>query len=350
MERRKKIGVLFGGSSSEHEISLKSAYGIISHMNQKRYEPVLLGITREGSWYLYKGDIKRIEEGTWHLDKDCCIPAILSPDRSIRGVVYTEQGKVKQVELDAALPVLHGRAGEDGTVQGLLELAGIPVIGCGTMSSAICMDKDMSHRLAASAGVKVPESLVLDGFRMEKALAWAEKNGYPVFVKPATEGSSVGISKVCQKEDLEHALRLAFDHDEKVILEEAIEGFEVGCAILGCKDPVIGEVDEIETQDGFFDFKEKYTQKHSHIYVPARVSKEKADEIKQTAKLIYWVLGCKGFARVDLFLTPGGDLVFNEINTIPGFTVHSRYPNMLKSIGLSYEEIVEKLIQTEVGA
>ena len=232
-----------------------------------------------------------------------------------------------------------------------MELAGIPVIGCGTMSSAICMDKDMSHRLVACAGIRVPESFVLEQQdKREEAAVWAEKIGYPVYVKPATEGSSIGISKVWDEMQLAGAVKTAFEYDSKVILEENIEGFEVGCAVLGNSEPILGAVDEIETPDGFFDFTEKYTQEKSHIYVPARISPEKALEVQKAAECIYRALGCKGFARVDLFLTPEGELVFNEVNTIPGFTVHSRYPNMLKGIGLTYDEIVEKLIQTEVGA
>lgn len=347
---KKHIGIIFGGCSSEHEVSLKSAYGIISHINRKRYEPVLIGITKKGRWYLYEGDIERIQDGTWQQDK-ACIPAIISPDKEDRGVVFAKQGEQRFIRLDAALPVLHGRFGEDGTIQGLLEMAGIPVIGCGTMSSAICMDKDMSHRLAACAGIRVPKSFVLEERdKEEEGAAWAEQIGYPLYVKPATEGSSIGISKVWDKEQLADAVKTAFEYDSKVILEENIEGFEVGCAVLGNRELLLGVVDEIETPGGFFDFTEKYTQKKSHIHVPARISAEKALEVQTAAECIYHTLGCKGFARVDLFLTPEGELVFNEVNTIPGFTVHSRYPNMLKGIGLSYDEIVEKLIQTEVGA
>lgn len=349
-QNRKTIAVIFGGCSSEHNVSLQSAYGIISHISRRRYQPVLLGITREGKWYLYEGDIERIKDGSWSTDEKCT-PAVISPDKEDRGIVFTEDGKKRLIQLDAALPVLHGRFGEDGTIQGLLELAGIPVIGCGTMSSAICMDKDMSHRLVESAGIRVPRSLVLEEKEGARGAAdWAGAQGYPIYVKPATEGSSIGISKVYDEKQLEEAIRTAFEYDRKVILEENIEGFEVGCAVLGKEELLLGTVDEIETPGGFFDFTEKYTQEKSHIYVPARISPEKALEVQKAAERIYRTLGCKGFARVDLFLTPEEELVFNEVNTIPGFTVHSRYPNMLKEAGLSYDEIVEKLIQTEVGA
>lgn len=348
-KERKTIAVIFGGCSSEHNVSLQSAYGIISHISHQRYEPVIIGITKEGRWYLYEGDIRRIQDGSWYMDEKC-IPAVISPDKKDGGLIFTEEGKQRLIRLDAALPVLHGRFGEDGTIQGLLELAGIPVIGCGTMSSAICMDKDMSHRLVESAGIRVPKSLVLDGpDKAGKAADWAKEQGYPIYVKPAAEGSSIGISKVYDESQLDAAVKNAFEYDTKVLLEENIEGFEVGCAVLGKEELLLGTVDEIETPDGFFDFVEKYTQEKSHIYVPARISPEKALEVQKAAERIYRTLGCKGFARVDLFLTPKEELVFNEVNTIPGFTLHSRYPNMLKEAGLSYDEIVEKLIQTEVG-
>ena len=352
MKNKKKIAVLFGGRSSEHEISLQSAYSVIKHMDGQRYEPVMIGITREGKWYLYRGSIERIAKGTWHLDQGC-VPAIISPDRTEGGIRYEEGGEYRLIKLDAAFPILHGKSGEDGTVQGLLELAGIPVIGCDTAASAVCMDKDLSHRIVSAAGVRVPTSLVLtsreQGQTQQQALLWARNTGYPLFVKPASEGSSVGMSKVFKDGELLDALDTAFQYDKKVILEETIEGFEVGCAVLGNRDLILGAVDEIDVPGGFFDFKEKYTQKKSHIYVPARIPEQKAREVQATAKLIYKTLGCKGFARVDLFLTPDGGIVFNEVNTIPGFTDHSRYPNMLKSIGLSYDEIVEQLIETEVG-
>lgn len=350
MKARKRIGILFGGCSSEHEVSLKSAASIISHMDREKYELAQIGITKDGAWFLYGGGVEKISDGTWEQDESC-VPAVISPDRSIGGICCSGRNGMTVYPLDAALPVLHGRAGEDGTVQGLLELAGIPVIGCGTMSSAICMDKDMSHRLADSIGVRVPESLVLEhASAMDKAYDWAKRMGYPVFVKPATEGSSIGISKVYEESDMTAAVEQAFRYDTKVILEETIEGFEVGCALLDGDELVLGAVDEIETPGGFFDFEEKYTQERSRIYVPARIPKAKAQEVQDAARRIYRVLGCKGFARVDLFLTPDGEIVFNEVNTIPGFTPYSRYPKMLGQVGISYEEMIRRMIETEVGA
>ena len=242
--------------------------------------------------------------------------------------------------------MLHGKNGEDGTLQGLLELAGVPVVGCGALASALCMDKDRSHKLAALAGVQVPRSAVFrrgaDGAEIRAA---AEQLGFPLFVKPVRAGSSFGISRVTSAEDLPRAVGEAFAHDREVLLEEAVPGFEVGCAVLGSEELTVGEVDEIELGQGFFDFEEKYTLKTSAIHCPARISTEQARRIKEAAKKVYRALDCKVFARVDLFLTPAGEVVFNEVNTIPGFTAHSRYPRMMEAAGLGFTELITRIIE-----
>lgn len=206
------------------------------------------------------------------------------------------------IQVDYALPILHGKNGEDGTVQGLLELAGIPVVGCGTLASALCMDKDRAHKLASLAGVAVPASLVLNlGEDPQAAVDFARQTGYPLFVKPVKAGSSYGISQIHQEEELLPALDLAFQYDNQVILEETIPGFEVGCAVIGTRELLVGEIDEIELSGGFFDFTEKYTLKTSAIHVPARVDPQTAQAVKQTAKVLYRALGCAG-------LCPGGSV------------------------------------------
>ena len=242
--------------------------------------------------------------------------------------------------------MLHGKNGEDGTVQGLIELAGIPLVGCDSLSSVLCMDKDRAHKLAGLAGVKTPLAVVFSGLLSDDLIF--EKTShltYPLFVKPVKAGSSFGITKVYTKEQLPDAVKNAFQHDNQVIIEENVDGFEVGCAVLGNKDLIIGEVDEIELTEGFFDYTEKYTLKSSKIHMPARINDELKDKIKKTATSIYRALGCSGFARVDMFIAEKGEIVFNEVNTIPGFTSHSRYPNMMKGIGLQFDDIVDKLIQ-----
>ena len=347
-EQRKRIAILFGGCSPEYGVSLQSAYSVITHLDREKYEPVLIGISNAGDWFQYVGEIEKILIDTWCNEEDC-IPVVVSPNRTVHGIVTIKNGKIRETHIDAVFPVLHGKNGEDGTVQGMFELAGIPVVGCGVLSSALCMDKDRAHKLVQAAGISVPQSFVLQsGGDAETAIRQAERIGYPLFVKPVGAGSSYGITKVTGRNQLPEALKLAFSYDSTVIVEECISGFEVGCAVLEKDGFVVGEVDEIELEKGFFDFTEKYTLKTSSIHVPARISAEKAGEIKETAKLIFKTLDCRGFARVDMFLDDTGRIVFNEVNTIPGFTTHSRFPNMMKAAGISLEQVISMAVDRAV--
>jgi D-alanine---D-serine ligase len=341
---KKKIAVLFGGASPEHEVSLQSAYGVISNMDGERYEPVMLGITPNGEWLLFNGEAEKIRDNKWNNAEDC-IRAVVSPCRGTHGVLTFDGDKTSTIRLDAAIPILHGRNGEDGTVQGLLELAGIPVAGCGTMSAALCMDKDRAHRMAASFGVLVPRSFTLKGGVDERGVRLCVKDlGYPLFVKPVKAGSSFGVTKVSSDKQLSDAIKLAFRYDDEIIVEEAIPGFEVGCAVMGNDELIVGEVDEIELAGGMFDFNEKYTLATAAIHVPARISRRKANEVKQTARTIYRALGCRGLARVDLFLQADGRIVLNEVNTLPGFTSYSRYPRMMAAAGIPLSEVIDRLL------
>ena len=342
--------VFFGGCSSEYEVSLESACAVMEHLDQTKYRPLPLGITMDGRWLYFKGDRKKIRDNTWANEEDA-VPALLSTERiDHRLLLFPEPGAPAQsIPVDLALPVIHGKNGEDGTLQGLLELFGIPLAGCGTLSSALCMDKDRAHRLAALAGVRVPRALTLtSGGSLSPALSFALEIGFPLYVKPVRSGSSYGITRVETLEELSDAVSLAFHYDSQVILEENIEGFEVGCAILGTETLIAGELDEIELSEGFFNYTEKYTLKTSAIHVPARVDRECAARLKETAKIIYRALGCSVFARVDMFLTPGGEIVFNEVNTIPGFTEHSRYPGMMKAAGYSFSQVLDQILQLAV--
>lgn len=343
-----KIAIIFGGCSSEYEISLQSAAAIISHMDKTRYKPILIGITRYGDWYYFKGDIQKIKSDLWYNSSDC-IPAIFSPNRSELGIVLFENDKISRIKIDVIFPVLHGKNGEDGTVQGLFELAGIPIVGCGAMSSAICMDKDIAHRLVNAEGIAVPRYYAVDNKTDSKIIfKYAEKIGYPLFIKPAKSGSSFGITKLSSKNDLLDAVKSAFKYDDKVIIEENINGFEIGCAIMGNKKLTVGEIDEIELSEGFFNYNEKYTLQNSTIHIPARIDTDTSIKVKKTAKKIYRILNCCGFARVDMFISDKGKIIFNEVNTIPGFTSHSRFPNMLKAVGMSFEQIIEEVIELAV--
>jgi len=333
-----RVAVLFGGCSGEYGVSLQSAFSVISHLDSDKYEPVYIGITSSGEWLRFTGDPEKIKNDTWANPTDC-VRAIISPCRETQGLMEPETGNI--IKLDAAMPVLHGKNGEDGTVQGLLELAGIPVVGCNTLCSALCMDKDRAHKIVSLAGVQVPLAFSKD---------LLENINYPVFVKPVNAGSSLGISKVYGREELPAAIELAMEFDDDVIIEESINGVEIGCAVLGNENPVVGELDEIELSNGFFDFREKYTLETSAIHVPARITPQKAEEIKETAKNIYKALGCTGFARVDVFLTPAGNIIFNEVNTIPGFTINSRFPKMMQAAGMTMEQIINRTIELAVGA
>ena len=341
---KKRIAVLFGGCSPEYGVSLRSAHAVLQSMDTARYEPVMLGITRAGDWYCYEGDIARIPTDEWQ--GAGCTPAVPCLDRSAPGMLQCKHGKIKRLTIDAALPVLHGKNGEDGTVQGLFELMGVPVVGCGALASALCMDKARAHALAREAGVATPRDCVLtDPLEIGRARLLARSVGWPLFIKPVRAGSSFGISMARSAEELPAAIELALSYDDRVIVEEAIRGVELGCAVLGTKTIHVGEPDEIELSGGFFDYEEKYTLKTSAIHVPARISGETAEHVKRTAKSVYRALGCKGFARVDFFLTDGGRLLFNEANTIPGFTAHSRYPNMMKAAGWTLEQVLTAAIE-----
>ena len=342
---KKSIAILFGGNSTEYAVSLQSAYAVLQNINSNRYDSVPIGITRSGEWYHYTGAIEKIADNTWFGDAQNLHPVFLSPNRSMGGLLEFSANQYQMLKLDLVFPVLHGKNGEDGTIQGIFELAGVPVVGCNTLASALCMDKDRAHKLVSLAGIPVPKSVTFKRRDREAACREiAAKLRYPLFVKPVRAGSSFGITKVLERKELDAAIELAFAHDTEVIVEEMVDGFEVGCAVLGIDELTIGRVDEIELTNGFFDYTEKYTLQSATIHMPARLDVQTEKRIQNTAVTIYRTLGCSGFARVDLFYTPSGEIIFNEVNTIPGFTAHSRYPNMMKGIGLSFAQLLDKLI------
>lgn len=368
---KKKIAVVFGGNSTEYGVSLQSAFAVLENMDSEKYEIIPLGITREGDWYHYRGAYEKIAADAWHQDGENLRPVAFLANRSAGGFLEIVGDTCRVLRVDAVFPVLHGKNGEDGTVQGMFALAGIPVIGCGVLASALCMDKDRAHKLVRQAGIPVPKSVLLTAqaeagsveaksFSVPKSVlptraGWEEelenisKNfTFPLFVKPVRSGSSFGITKVERREDLWDAIEGAFVHDSEVLVEEEIPGFEVGCAVMGREELICGRVDEIEISGGFFDYREKYTLQTSKIHMPARIDAGMEERIQAASRKIYRILGCSGFARVDLFLTPAWEIVFHEVNTIPGFTAHSRYPNMMKGIGLSFGELLDRLVEMYV--
>lgn len=342
---KKTVAVIFGGASSEYEISLKSAAAVIENLDKDKYDIVNIGITRTGKWLRYYGGYEEIKNDRW-LNSQDCISCFFSPDKSERILIEIKGTELVSTKVDVAFPVLHGKNGEDGAIQGLLEICGISYVGCDIITSAVCLDKDMAHKLVKAAGFNVPESLVINhGYNRENMLKFIESIGYPVYVKPANEGSSIGMTKAYDENQLFEGIEEAFRYDRKVVLEENIDGFEVGCAIIGNDELVVGTVDEIETPGGFFNFKEKYTLENSKIHLPGRIDSSLSEKIKAVGMGIYRALGCKGLSRVDLFVDKNQRIVFNEVNTLPGFTEGSRFPRMLLNSGMEYKSLLDKLIQ-----
>ncbi len=347
--KKKTIAILFCGHSSEYGVSLKSGYATLTNIDTEKYDVIAIGITQDGKWLRYNGDYDKIPVDEWYKDEENCVPCYILPDREIHGMMeLTAEGPV-YTRLDGAFPMLHGKWGEDGTVQGLIELAGIDVIGCGVLASALCMDKFRAHVVAEEAGIDVPKAAYLVG-KIDEATALKAVEGltYPLFIKPVNAGSSYGISVIEDESGLMNAINLALKYDTEVIIEEQIDGFEVGCSIIGDGkgNEIVGRADEIELfGTHFFDFEMKYQGLKSKIHSPGRFDAETEERIKDAGRTLFRALGCKGFARLDMFLTPDGRIVFNEVNTIPGFTSVSRFPKMMAGVGLEYKEVITKIIE-----
>lgn len=347
--RKIKLAILFGGKSSEYDVSLHSASSVMQHLNPLYYEIFPIGITREGEWYYYSGSFEQIERDGWSRDKKNLQTVLMSSNPKDHGFYLLSEKSCRLLKMDYVFPILHGKNGEDGTVQGLLQLSGIPLVGCDALSSALCMDKDRAHKLVGASGIAIPRAVTFTLQEKEQGIKDIEKDlHYPLYVKPVRGGSSLGMSKVLTRSELEHAIDLAFMHDDEVTVEDEIKGFEVGCAVIGKEELLLGRVDEIELK-GFFDYEEKYSMKTTEVHMPARIDEETEKRIQKAAVTIYKALGCSGFARVDMFLTPSGEIVFNEVNTIPGFTATSRFPTMMKGIGLSFSKMLDKIISNCSG-
>ncbi|MGV9348892.1 D-alanine--(R)-lactate ligase VanA-Sc [Streptomyces spiralis] len=335
---RLKVGIVFGGCSEEHPVSVKSAREVARNLDLEKYEPFYIGITKSGSWKLCDGPDANWENGN-------CRPAVVSPDRSVRGLLVLDQGRYDTIGLDIVLPVLHGRLGEDGAMQGLLELAGIPYAGCDVQSSALCMDKSLAYIVARSAGIATPNFWTVTANEDIDA----DRPTYPVFVKPARSGSSFGVSKVSRKEELLSAVETAARYDSKVLIEEAVAGSEVGCAILGNDlDLIVGEVDRMALSHGFFRIHQEENpesgSENSTPIVPADIPAESRSLVQETAMAVYRALGCRGLSRVDMFLKEDGTVVLNEVNTLPGMTSYSRYPRMMAAAGLPVSEVIDRMV------
>lgn len=342
---KKTVGIVFGGVSSEHDISCISAKSIIKNIDLNKYNIVLIGITKNGKWYIFNDDVELLPEDKW-LNSRSLVPAFISPDASVGGLV-TAKGDI--IKLDVVFPVLHGKNGEDGTIQGLFQLAQIPFVGCDATSSGVCMDKAVANAVADAFGIPQAKWFAINQYNyirkgdeiLDEAI---EKLGFPIFVKPANAGSSVGISKAHNKEELRQAMAVAFKEDKKAVLEEFIDGFEVECAVLGNNEPIAGEVGQIIAAAEFYDFDAKYNNPQSETVIPARIDESKREEVKVQALKAYKALGCEGMSRCDFFVTNDGRVLLNEINTIPGQTSISMYPKLMEAVGISYQSLIDRLI------
>ena len=347
--KKLSVCVLFGGMSPEHQVSLRSAESVLNHIDKEKYTIYPVGITQDGRWIHYGGtDYSQLPAGTWMDHPDNC-QAEISPVRG-QGLLRFESGCVSQTHLDVVFPVLHGENGEDGAMQGLLQMAGIPYVGPQVAASAVAMDKTLTKLVVDHAGVtQAAGQLVRRSQLKENAESILDsletRFAYPMFVKPAGTGSSVGVSKAADRAALEKALLSAAKYDEKILVEEFIHGREIEVAVLG-NDSVIASIcGEIDSGADFYDYDAKYVTDTSTAYIPARIPQQTQEYVRQEAVKVYTAIGCKGLSRVDFFVTyEDNRVVFNEINTLPGFTSISMYPKLCQASGIPYAELIDRLI------
>jgi len=327
VSRRVRVAVLAGGRSSEHEISLASARSVLDALDPERYETKTIEIRRDGHWELTDG-------------KRSLPTASEEPSVETLPVVADSAPAAELGRVDVVLPILHGPFGEDGTVQGLLELAGVPYVGAGVAASALCMDKDLFKAVLRDRGISVAQNVTL-----RESDPPLHPFPYPVFVKPARLGSSVGISKVHTEDELEAAVTLARRHDDKVLIEECVPGTEVECGVLGNRDPVASVVGEIVANAEWYDYSAKYDEGGMELVIPARIPSEADEQVRRIAVESFVATECEGMARIDFFVRPDGEVVVNEINTIPGFTATSVYAKLFEASGIPYAELLDRLIE-----
>ena len=344
------VVLLFGGMSSEHEVSRVSVGNFVNNIDREKYETLAVGITKEGRWLYTEATAAQMADGSWE-ELAGNMPCVISPDRADHGMIlFTPEGHVEKVHVDVVIPVLHGLWGEDGTVQGLLELAGIPYVGCGVLASAVCMDKAVANALFEANGVPHTKWVAANRWEIESDLEGVrdgveQKLGWPVFVKPANAGSSVGISKVSSREELKKAIDLALENDRKVVFEAFVDGQEVECAVIGSDPAVATRPGEILAGAEFYTYDDKYKNGVSQTVIPAHLPEAKLDEVMTYAAMAYTALNCEGLARCDFFVEHGtGRVLINEINTFPGFTSISMYPKLMEHEGLPVSALIDRLI------
>jgi len=353
--KKLSVCVLFGGMSPEHEVSLRSAESVLNNMDPEKYNIFPVGITKNGDWVLYTGtDYSLLPSGEW-MDHPGNRRAAISPVRG-QGLLSFEGDCVVRERIDVVFPVLHGENGEDGAMQGLLQLAGIPYVGPHVSASAVSMDKTLTKLVADQAGIPQAAWLLVRNSELEVRLDAVmdqieERFAYPVFVKPAGTGSSVGVSKAMNREDLRMALLQAGTYDEKILVEEFIHGREVEVAVMGNGNPVASVCGEIDSGAEFYDYDAKYLTDTSVAYIPARISEDVAEQVREAAVRVYTAIGCQGMSRVDFYVTYEGEqVVFNEINTLPGFTSISMYPKLFGASGIAYGQLIDELLRLAMEA
>lgn len=343
---KETVAVLFGGQSSEHIVSCMSAANVIDHIEKETYELLLIGITEEGRW-IKTDTVDEIRSGAW---REKQVRAVLSPDATDRCVLLLYEDRVEKVKIDVVFPVLHGLYGEDGTIQGLLELAQIPYVGCGVLASAVSMDKLYTKIIADHLGIRQADYVAVmkrDLEDMNRVVDQVEaKFSYPVFVKPSNAGSSKGVSKAETRDRLIEALNEAARHDRKILVEEMLIGHEIECAVFGGGNTPVQAtgVGEILAAGEFYDFDAKYFNAESRTVVNPKLPGDSAQRVRRAAMEIFRAVDGYGLARVDFFVTDQGEVIFNEINTMPGFTAISMYPMLWESEGISKTQLVSRLI------
>ncbi len=353
--KKLSVCILFGGISPEHEVSLRSAESVLNNLDHNKYNVFPLGITRSGDWILFGGnDYSMLPSGEW-VDHPANRRAAISPVRG-HGLLSFEGDCVVRERIDVVFPVLHGENGEDGAMQGLLQMAGIPYVGSHVAASAVAMDKTLTKLVVDNAGLtQAAWQLVRSSEaeeRMDKILDSLESRfAYPMFVKPAGTGSSVGVSKAVDRENLREALLAAGAYDEKILVEEFIHGREIEVAVMGNDSPVASICGEIDSGADFYDYDSKYVTDTSTAYIPARIPEDVAEQVRDMAVKIYKVVGAQGLSRVDFFVTYEGQrVVFNEINTLPGFTSISMYPKLFAASGIPYGQLIDRLLELAMEA
>ena len=353
--KKLNVCVLFGGMSPEHAVSLRSAESVLNNLDREKYDIFPVGITKEGKWYLFGGeDYSVLPGGNWENCSENC-PVAISPVRGDGLLCFTEDG-VRRVKLDVVFPVLHGENGEDGAMQGLLQIAGIPYVGPHVSASAVAMDKTLTKLVVDQIGqVQAAWHLVRRSdlrYHSQQILDTLESRfAYPMFVKPAGTGSSVGVSKAVDRAALENALQTAAAFDDKVLVEEFICGREVEVAVMGNDSPIASICGEIDSGADFYDYDAKYITDTSVAYIPARIDEEVAEQVRDAAVKIYSAIGCQGLSRVDFFVTyEDNRVVFNEINTLPGFTSISMYPKLFDASGIPYGQLLDELLNLAMEA